>query len=112
VLTLMVVAQHGLVGQMNSPVDVSYLADAVIVFRHFEMQGRLRKALSMLKKRSGAHETTIRELSMGPKGLKVGDPIADLQGVMTGLPERWDREGGRSGSGIMCTSIGDDSRNR
>jgi circadian clock protein KaiC len=98
VVTLMVVAQHGLVGQMDTPVDVSYLADAVIVFRHFEMQGRLRKAVSMLKKRSGAHETNIRELTMGPQGLNVGAPITGLQGVMTGLPERWD---GHSSAGIL-----------
>jgi len=111
VVTLMVVAQHGLVGQMDTPVDVSYLADAVIVFRHFEMQGRLRKALSMLKKRSGAHETAIRELSMGPEGLKVGAPITNLQGVMTGIPERWDRASS-PGMGIMDTSLGHDTRKR
>lgn len=95
VVTLMVVAQHGLVGQMDSPVDVSYLADAVMVFRHFEMDGRLRKAVSMLKRRSGPHETTIRELSMGPAGLAVSAPVGDLRGIMTGLPQherpvRWD----------------------
>lgn len=96
VMTLMVVAQHGLVGQMNTPVDVSYLADAVIVFRHFEMNGRLRKAISMLKRRSGPHGTTIRELSMGPAGLTVSSPASDLRGIMTGIPEQ---EGPRDWAG-------------
>jgi len=100
VVTLMVVAQHGLVGPMDSPVDVSYLADAVMVFRHFEIDGRLRKAVSMLKRRSGPHETTIRELTMGPRGLAVSAPMGALRGIMTGLPEherpaRWDGPGTR-----------------
>ena len=100
VVTLMVVAQHGLVGQMDTPVDVSYLADAVMVFRHFEVDGRLRKAVSMLKRRSGPHETTIRELSMGPRGLAVSPPATELRGIMTGLPEHgwprnWDGRGTR-----------------
>ena len=100
VVTLMVVAQHGLVGQMDTPVDVSYLADGVMVFRHFEVDGRLRKAVSMLKRRSGAHETTIRELSMGPGGLNVGTAFTDLRGIMSGMPEhertrRWDGPGTR-----------------
>jgi len=100
VVTLMVVAQHGLVGQMDSPLDVSYLADAVMVFRHFETEGRLRKAISMLKRRSGPHEATIRELSMGPAGLAVSAPVGELRGIMTGVPEhertrRWDGAGTR-----------------
>lgn len=100
VVTLMVVAQHGLVGPMDSPVDVSYLADAVMVFRHFEMDGRLRKAISMLKRRSGPHETTIRELSMSPRGLSVSPPVGELRGILTGVPEherprRWDGPGTR-----------------
>jgi circadian clock protein KaiC len=100
VVTLMVVAQHGLVGQMDAPLDVSYLADAVMVFRHFEMDGRLRKAISMLKRRSGPHETTIRELSMGPGGLAVSAPVSELRGILSGLPEhdkqpRWDGPGTR-----------------
>lgn len=100
VVTIMVVAQHGLVGQMDSPLDVSYLADAVMVFRHFEIDGRLRKALSMLKRRSGPHETTIRELFMDSSGVSVGAPMGELRGIMTGLPEherprRWDGPGTR-----------------
>jgi circadian clock protein KaiC len=83
------VAQHGLVGAaMQSPIDVSYLADAVVVFRHVELDGQLRKAISMLKRRTGAHERTIRELSIGQAGLQVGEPLHGLQGLLTGLPTR------------------------
>jgi circadian clock protein KaiC len=89
VITLMVVAQHGLVGaSMQSPIDVSYLADAVMVFRHVEMAGQLRKAISMLKRRTGPHEKTIRELSIEKTGIKVGEPLRGLQGLLTGLPIR------------------------
>jgi circadian clock protein KaiC len=86
VVTIMVVAQHGLVGSMQAPIDVSYLADSVMVFRHFENQGRMCKAVSMLKKRTGAHESTIRELVIGPGGVSVGQPLDHLRGVMTGVP--------------------------
>jgi len=89
VITVMVVAQHGLVGaSMQSPIDVSYLADAVMVFRHVETDGQLRKAISMLKRRTGSHERTIRELSIGKAGLQVGEPMHGLQGLLTGLPTR------------------------
>jgi circadian clock protein KaiC len=89
VITLMVVAQHGLVGSsMQSPIDVSYLADAVMVFRHVELAGQLRKAISMLKRRTGAHEKTIRELFIEKTGIKVGEPLHGFEGVLTGLPTR------------------------
>ena len=89
VVTLMVVAQHGLVGvEMDSPVDVSYLADSVMVFRHFEVEGRLRKTISMLKRRSGRHDTTIRELSITASGIEVGNMLDKSMGVMTGIPQR------------------------
>ena len=87
VTTIMVVAQHGLVsGKMESPVDVSYLADSVILTRYFELKGRVKKAISVVKKRSGAHEETIRELTVGLNGIRVGEPLEDLRGVMTGVP--------------------------
>lgn len=87
VLTMLVVAQHGLLGSaMQSPVDASYLADSVVLFRYFEAQGRLRRAISVVKKRSGAHEDTLRELRLTSEGLWVGEPLADFQGVMTGTP--------------------------
>jgi circadian clock protein KaiC len=89
VVTLLVVAQHGLVGaEMASPIDVSYLADTVFVFRHFEVEGRLRKSVSMLKRRSGRHETTIRELSITPSGIEVGEPLDQFIGVMSGTASR------------------------
>ena len=88
VTTILVVAQHGLLGTaMQSPVDVSYLADSVILTRYFEFRGRVKKAISVVKKRSGAHEETIRELRLIPGGIAVGKPLENLQGVLTGVPE-------------------------
>jgi circadian clock protein KaiC len=86
IATVMVLAQHGLTGTMQSPVDLSYLADTVMMLRYFEAEGRIRKAVSVLKKRSGAHEDTIRELTLGPGGLQVGAPLDKFHGVLTGVP--------------------------
>ena len=87
VTTLIVAAQHGLVGSaMQSPVDVTYLADSVVLTRYFELNGRVRKAISVVKKRSGAHEETIRELRVGTSGIQVGRPLENLRGVLTGVP--------------------------
>jgi circadian clock protein KaiC len=86
VVTIMVLAQHGLVGAMGAPVDVSYLADTVLLTRFFESRGAMKKALSVIKKRSGAHESTIRELTMSADGIKIGEPLVDFEGVMTGVP--------------------------
>jgi circadian clock protein KaiC len=86
VASVLVYAQHGLVGHMQSVVDVSYLADAVILLRYFEAQGRIHKAISVVKKRSGPHETAIRSLTMGSGGLMVGAPLENYRGVMSGIP--------------------------
>ena len=87
VLAILVVAQHGVVGtQMGTPVDVSYLADTVVLLRFFEALGELRKAVSIVKKRSGPHEAFIRELSMSSTGLRVGPPLRDFHGILTGVP--------------------------
>jgi circadian clock protein KaiC len=86
VLTIMIVAQHGFLGQMGAPLDVSYLADTVILTRYFESSGRVRKAISVVKKRSGAHEDSIREFALSSKGLWVGAPLAQFRGVLTGVP--------------------------
>ena len=86
VMTMMILAQHGLIGPMGTPIDVSYLADAVILLRFFEATGQVRKAISVVKKRSGSHETTIRELQIGPNALRVGAALTDFQGVLTGVP--------------------------
>jgi circadian clock protein KaiC len=86
VATIMVLAQHGLVGAMGAPVDVSYLADTVLLTRFFEARGAMKKAVSIIKKRSGRHEDTIRELKMSEHGIVVGPPLVDFEGVMTGVP--------------------------
>lgn len=86
VATLLVFAQHGLVGHMQTTVDVSYLADAVILLRYFEARGRIRKALSIVKKRGGMHDTSIRDFSMSEAGLTIGEPLQDYRGVLTGVP--------------------------
>lgn len=87
VVTLLVVAQHGLLGDgMNTPVDASYLADAVIVLRYFEAGGRVRKAISVMKKRSGPHEDTIRELQIGAHGIRLSPPLKEFHGILTGIP--------------------------
>ena len=88
VATLMVVAQHGIVGSnMQTPLDVSYLADAVILLRFFEAQGMVRRALSVMKKRTGPHESTIREFQIGPERLRVGKALSEFQGVLSGIPQ-------------------------
>jgi circadian clock protein KaiC len=84
--TFLTVAQHGLVGDMKTPVDVTYLADTVILLRYFEADGRVRRAISVIKKRSGPHEDTIREFQITERGLAVGGPLANFQGVLRGVP--------------------------
>lgn len=84
--TFLTVAQHGLVGDMKAPVDVTYLADTVILLRYFEAVGEVRRAMSVIKKRSGAHEKTIREFEISDRGLTVGPPLRGFQGVLRGVP--------------------------
>jgi circadian clock protein KaiC len=84
--TFMTVAQHGLVGDMKAPVDVTYLADTVILLRYFEAIGTVRRAMSIIKKRTGAHESTIREFRIGNDGLSIGEPLNGFQGVLRGVP--------------------------
>ncbi len=84
--TLVTVAQSGLVGTMKSTVDMTYLSDSVLLFRFFEVKGRVRKALSVVKKRIGGHEDTIRELLISNSGVTVGEPLEDFHGVLTGTP--------------------------
>ena len=87
VTVIMTLAQHGVVGWMTGPIDLSYLADTLVLLRYFETSGEIRKAVSVPKKRGGRHESTIRELSMGPGGLHVGEPLVAFRGVLTGVPE-------------------------
>jgi len=87
VLTLMIVAQAGMIGSnMQTPVDVSYLADNIFVLRYFEAHGAVRQAISMIKKRTGGHERTIRELTLGHGQIRLGEPLKDFQGVLSGVP--------------------------
>jgi circadian clock protein KaiC len=85
VSTFLTVAQHGMVGDMKTPVDVTYLADAVILLRFFEAEGSVRRAMSVIKKRTGKHEDTIREFWIND-GLHVGDPLAQFHGILRGTP--------------------------
>ncbi|MEZ4599507.1 MAG: ATPase domain-containing protein [Syntrophotaleaceae bacterium] len=87
VTTLLIVAQHGLVGaDTAAPVDVSYLSDAVILLRYFESQGEVRQAVSVVKKRTGSHERTIREIKITSGGIRIGEPLRQFQGVLQGNP--------------------------
>jgi circadian clock protein KaiC len=87
VVTMLVMAQHGFMGaNMGTPVDVSYLADTVLMLRFFEARGEVRRAISVVKKRTGYHENTIREMRMSGGGIAVGEPLRDFQGVLTGVP--------------------------
>jgi circadian clock protein KaiC len=87
VATILIAAHQGLIGmQMNSPVDATYLADAVILMRYFEAMGEVRQAISVVKKRGGAHERTIREFKLDRGRIEVGEPLTNFRGVLTGVP--------------------------
>ena len=86
VVTFLVVAQHGLVGNMQAPIDITYLADSVVLFRFFEAEGKVRKAVSVLKKRVSTHEDSIREFRVTSEGIRVGEPLSNFRGVLTGTP--------------------------
>ncbi|HUQ28891.1 MAG TPA: ATPase domain-containing protein [Usitatibacter sp.] len=100
VMTIMILAQTGLVGPMGAPVEVSYLADTVMLTRFFEARGSLKKAISVVKKRSGPHEDTIREMSMSAHGVRLGEPLVQFQGVLTGVPRFMGGELEASGDGM------------
>ncbi len=85
--TFLTVAQHGLVGDMKTPVDVTYLADTVVLLRYFEALGKVRRAVSIIKKRTGFHEDTIREFRIGKNGLSLGEPLDQFQGILRGIPD-------------------------
>ena len=83
----MVVAQHGVVGEnMESPVNASYLADSVILLRFYEYAGKVKKAISVVKKRSGPHEESIRELRFDEQGIHLSEPLTQFRGILTGVP--------------------------
>lgn len=87
VATFMTVVQHGLVGDMQAPVDITYLADTVVLLRYFEARRRVLRAISVIKKRTGPHESTIRAYRIESDGLSMGEPLEEFQGVLRGVPE-------------------------
>lgn len=84
--TFLTVSQHGLIADMRAPVDITYLADTVVLLRYFEASGRVKRALSVIKKRTGPHEDTIREFRIGSGGICLGEPLTGFQGVLRGVP--------------------------
>ena len=86
VITMLVLGQHGIIGDIRSDVDLSYLSDVILLFRYFEAKGNIFKALSVAKSRTSPHEGSIREFRLGPGGMTVGEPLVDFEGVLTGLP--------------------------
>jgi circadian clock protein KaiC len=86
VTTMLILGQHGILGEVRSEVDLSYLSDAVLLFRFFEAKGELRSALAVIKSRASLHERTIREFKLGHDGFQVGEALRDFEGLLTGLP--------------------------
>jgi circadian clock protein KaiC len=108
VLTIIVVAQHGMLASSLLPgdVDVSYLADSVLLFRYFEAGGEVRQAVSVFKKRTGPHDRTIRELSISETGVHVGQPLRQFRGIMTGVPQYLDGESTNGPSTVRASTDG------
>jgi len=86
VITLMVLGQHGLIGETRTDLDLSYLADAIVLLRYFEGDGEVRKAISVVKTRTAAHERTIREFWFDRSGVQVGEPLRGFRNVLSGTP--------------------------
>ena len=86
IVTILVLSPQGFIGQMQSPIDLTYLADTVVALRFFEAKGAVHKAISVIKKRTGVHEKTIRELTIARSGITVGPPLEKFHGVLTGVP--------------------------
>jgi circadian clock protein KaiC len=95
ILTIIVVAQHGMLasGSLPGDVDVSYLADTVLLFRYFEARAEIKQAISVFKKRTGPHERSIRELIISESGFAIGEPLRRFRGIMTGVPQLGDSGG-------------------
>jgi circadian clock protein KaiC len=85
IVTMLILAQHGVLGDMRSDVDLSYLSDGILLYRFFEARGSLLKAVSVVKSRTSAHELTIREFRLTSDGIQVGQALADFEGVLTGV---------------------------
>lgn len=91
VVTFLIYTQHGLIGGMQTEVDVSYLSDTVVLLRYFESEGEVRQVISVIKQRVGQHERTLRELRMSNSGVEIGEPLSSFKGVLTGVPDFTDR---------------------
>jgi circadian clock protein KaiC len=87
VATLLTLNQQGIVGESATPLDVTYLADVAILMRYFESDGEIRRAMSVVKRRVGTHDATIREMTISPPGVQIGEPLKAYRGVLSGLPE-------------------------
>ncbi len=109
VVTIMMLTQQGMIGSMTSPVDLTYLADTVILTRYFEARGEVRKAISVVKKRTGGHERSIREVTIDENGLHVGEILSDFRGVLTGVPQFHGKEpqSGGENAGPTKARLGD-----
>ncbi|HEY8560930.1 MAG TPA: ATPase domain-containing protein [Pyrinomonadaceae bacterium] len=86
IISFLIVGQYGLVGAMQTPIDISYMADTVVLLRYFEAAGKVRQAISVLKKRTGKHERTIREFRIDEGGIQLGQPLTEFRGVLSGIP--------------------------
>jgi len=86
VTTVLVLGQHGLIGEVRTDVDLSYLSDTTVLLRFFEANGRLRRAITVIKSRTADHALTIHELQLGVDGVRIGEPLEDFEGVLSGLP--------------------------
>lgn len=86
VITMLVLGQHGIIGDVRSEIDLSYLSDGILMFRYFEASGQMLKAVSVAKSRTTPHQSSIREFRLGPEGVELGRPLEDFEGVLTGLP--------------------------
>ena len=87
VVTLLILSLHGTVGEIRTDIDLSYLSDAMVHYRYFEAQGNLLKAISVIKSRTLAHETTIREFRLGSSGVEIGEPLTDFRGILSGAAQ-------------------------
>jgi circadian clock protein KaiC len=86
VITMLVLGQHGIIGEVQNDIDISYLSDVVVLFRYFEHHGEVLTAVAAVKSRANAHERSIRQFRLGGKGVEVGEALRDFEGVLSGLP--------------------------
>ncbi|HEX8078144.1 MAG TPA: hypothetical protein VF511_10040, partial [Chthoniobacterales bacterium] len=97
IVTIMMLAPHGMLGHMRTPLDVTYLADTVLALRYYEAKGSVHKAISVIKKRTGQHERSIRDVSFDGGKIVVGGPLTNFRGIFTGTPELESQSGSKRG---------------